>query len=210
MQCFETRLRTVPTGHKGQDTVARILEAAGHLMEVRGYEALTTNHIAEVAGINIATLYKYFENKQTILIESHARQSQRWTLALTRLVTQIRDGAAWRDTVHHIIDIAAERRREAPGSAAIRIAMRLSPELQSFDRAESIASARIVSELLITRASLDPVRALRIARVSIEVGMAVLDLWLQEGQAHEAAWIGEAKAVVTHYLAPYFEAPEQD
>jgi hypothetical protein len=37
------------------------------------------------------------------------------------------------------------------------------------------------------------------------VGAAVLDLLLQEEAADHAAWVGEAKAAVCNYLAPYFE-----
>ena len=83
--------------------------------------------------------------------------------------------------------------------------MRVSPELQSHDRNESIASARIVADLLVARAGVDAVTALRVARVAIEVGMAVLDLWLQEGTVDDDAWVGEAKSAVCNYLAPSFE-----
>jgi hypothetical protein len=87
----------------------------------------------------------------------------------------------------------------------MRIAMRVSPELQAYDRAESIESAKVVADMLIDRASVDPITAMRVGRVAIEVGMAVLDLWLHEEAAEDAAWVGEAKAVVCNYLEPYFE-----
>jgi AcrR family transcriptional regulator len=201
-----SRLRNAPTGHKGQGTVDRIIDATADLLEARGYEALTTNHIAEAADVNIATVYKYFANKQAILAALHERVSRRWTQALTHLVDQIRDGKPWRETVHQIIDVAAERRNRATGGGAIRIAMRVSPELQAYDRAESIESAQFVAELLMARSAIDAATATRVGRVAIEVAMAVLDLLLQEGAADEAAWVGEAKAVVCNYLAPYFEA----
>ena len=204
-QGADSHLRNAPISQRGRGAVDRIMDATAALLEARGYEALTTNHIAEAAGINIATLYKYFANKQAILMALHARLSRRWTEALTRLVDQIRNGAPWREIVCQIIDVAADRRRGATGAAAIRIAMRVSPELQSHDRNESIASARIVADLLVARAGVDAVTALRVARVAIEVGMAVLDLWLQEGTVDDDGWVGEAKSAVCNYLAPYFE-----
>ena len=200
-------LRSPPAGRKGQGTVERIIDATADLLETRGPDALTTNHIAEAADINIATLYKYFANKQTILIALHARLSRRWTEALTYLVGEIRDGAPWRETTCQIIEIAAARRQVATGAAAIRIAMKASPALQAYDLAESVESARVLADLLITRADIDTATALRVARVAIEVAMAVLDLSLQEGGGEESPWVGEAKAVVCNYLAPYFEAP---
>ena len=83
--------------------------------------------------------------------------------------------------------------------------MKVSRELQHYDRAESIESSRLVADMLISRASVDPITATRVARVAIEVGMAALDLLLQEEVVDEALWVGEAKAAVCHYLAPYFE-----
>jgi AcrR family transcriptional regulator len=205
MQKADIRLRNAPTGHKGHSTVDRIIDAAADLLEARGYEAVTTNHIAEAAGVNIATLYKYFANKQAILIALHLRLSWRWTEALTSLVGQLRDGAPWRETVCQIIEVAAGRRQGSTVAAAMRIAMRVSPELQAYDRAESIESAKVVADMLIDRASVDPITAMRVGRVAIEVGMAVLDLWLHEEAAEDAAWVVETKAVVCNYLEPYFE-----
>jgi AcrR family transcriptional regulator len=206
MQLAGSRLRKVPVGLKGSGTVDRIIDATAYLLKARGYEALTTNHIAEAAGINIATLYKYFSNKQAILVALHERMSLRWTGALVPLVNQIRGGAPWRETVCKVIDIAAERRQGETGEAALRIAMKVSRELQHYDRAESIESSRLVADMLISRASVDPVTATRVARVAIQVGMAALDLLLQEEVVDEALWVGEAKAAVCNYLAPYFEA----
>lgn len=206
VQLAGSRLRKVPVGLKGRGTVDRIIDATAYLLKARGYEALTTNHIAEAAGINIATLYKYFTNKQAILVALHERMSLRWTGALAHLVNQIREGVPWRETVCKVIDVAAERRQGETGEAAMRIAMKVSPELRHYDRVESTESSRLVAEMLITRASVDAVTATRVARVAIEVGMAVLDLLLLEEAVDETVWVDEAKAVVCNYLAPYFEA----
>jgi AcrR family transcriptional regulator len=205
MQRADSRLRNAPVGRKGKGTVDRIIDAAADLLESRGYEALTTNHIAEAAGVNIATLYKYFANKEAILTALHLRLSQRWKEALTHRLDQIRDGAHWREIVCQIIDVAAERRQGSNGAAGMRIAMKVSLELQPYDRAESIESAQFVADMLIARAGVDAVTAARVGRVAIEVGAAVLDLLLQDEATDDAAWVGEAKAAICNYLAPYFE-----
>ncbi len=38
-------------------------------MDEDGAQALNTNHIAEVAGVNIASLYRWFANKEAIICE---------------------------------------------------------------------------------------------------------------------------------------------
>jgi AcrR family transcriptional regulator len=49
--------------------VEAILQAAGELIAAEGYAAMTTNRIARRAGVSIGSLYQYFPNKATILVE---------------------------------------------------------------------------------------------------------------------------------------------
>jgi AcrR family transcriptional regulator len=59
--------RRIPKQRRSRATVDAIVEAAAHLLAARGWEASTTNHIAERAGVSIGSLYKYFPNKSSIL-----------------------------------------------------------------------------------------------------------------------------------------------
>jgi len=49
--------------------VGAIQEACKRILESEGAEHLTTQRIADVAGINIASLYRYFPNKDAVLAE---------------------------------------------------------------------------------------------------------------------------------------------
>ena len=44
-----------------------ILEATGHLLEAEGVERLTTNRIANRAGVSIGTIYQYFGDRDDVL-----------------------------------------------------------------------------------------------------------------------------------------------
>lgn len=48
-------------------TLAAIVEAASQLLHRQGEEALTTNAIAERAGVSVGSVYQYFPNKEAIL-----------------------------------------------------------------------------------------------------------------------------------------------
>jgi AcrR family transcriptional regulator len=61
------KTRRTPRQPRSEATVEAILEAAFQLLELGGVEALTTNHIAERAGVSVGTLYQYFKGKQAIL-----------------------------------------------------------------------------------------------------------------------------------------------
>jgi AcrR family transcriptional regulator len=56
-----------PRQARAQQKVELILEAAIRLLENGGLAALTTNAVAELAGVSIGTLYQYFSNKEAIL-----------------------------------------------------------------------------------------------------------------------------------------------
>ena len=49
--------------------VDNILEASIRVLKQHPYHQFTTNRVAEAAGISIGSLYQYFPNKQSILLE---------------------------------------------------------------------------------------------------------------------------------------------
>ncbi|MET0309488.1 MAG: helix-turn-helix domain-containing protein [Sphingomonas sp.] len=56
-----------PLQARAREKVELILEAAIRLLEKGGPAALTTNAVAERAGVSIGSLYQYFANKEAIL-----------------------------------------------------------------------------------------------------------------------------------------------
>ena len=50
-----------------------ILDAVVRLLRREGHKAITTNRIAEVAGVSIGSVYQYFPNKQAIFSALHER-----------------------------------------------------------------------------------------------------------------------------------------
>jgi len=202
---FDNRIRAKPNRAKGEETAARIVEATGMLLETKGYDALTTNHIAEAAGINIATLYKYFPNKQSILIAMTKRNRGGWLDAASQSLASIGGGADWRATLEAIMDFAAQRRINQPGGKAMRLAMRLSPELQPFDREETEVTASFLSKLLVARGGLDQAYADQVARVAVEIATSILDLSLFDQSPGDEVFLAEAKGAICRYLEPHFE-----
>ncbi len=59
--------RRAPKQGRAQEKIELILEAATRIIDKDGLEGLTTNRIAELAGISIGTLYQYFGSKAAIL-----------------------------------------------------------------------------------------------------------------------------------------------
>lgn len=60
--------RVRPSQARGQERVRLILIAALDLFKERGFEEVTTNDIAERAEIPIGSLYRYYPNKEAIIV----------------------------------------------------------------------------------------------------------------------------------------------
>jgi len=66
-------VRRRPQQLRARQTVAAVLDAAVRLMKREGFGSLTTNRIAEVAGVSIGSVYQYFPDKGSIFIALHQR-----------------------------------------------------------------------------------------------------------------------------------------
>jgi AcrR family transcriptional regulator len=69
--------RKQPKQERSQATVEAILAATTHILTENGYDQLTTNRVAERAGVSIGSLYQYFPNKEALifaLAEHHANE----------------------------------------------------------------------------------------------------------------------------------------
>lgn len=69
--------RKRPKQERSQATVEAILTATTHILTEDGYNQLTTNRVAERAGVSIGSLYQYFPNKEALifaLAEHHANE----------------------------------------------------------------------------------------------------------------------------------------
>lgn len=66
MQVIEFKAKKIPKQARSKATYDAILDACAQLLEREGYQVITTNHIAEHAGVSIGSLYEYFENKEVI------------------------------------------------------------------------------------------------------------------------------------------------
>src|ERR1700677_3123542 len=68
-----TTHRRRPTQRRALYTVEAVLDAVGRALKTDGVTAVTTNRIAEVAGVSIGSVYQYFPDKRAIFIALHQR-----------------------------------------------------------------------------------------------------------------------------------------
>lgn len=68
--------RREPRQERARATADAILEAAAQILVKRGYDGLTTQEVAQAAGVSIGSLYQYFSGKPALVFALNDRQNQ--------------------------------------------------------------------------------------------------------------------------------------
>lgn len=67
--------------------VNSILEASARILKERGYEGMSTNAVAECAGVSVGSLYQYFPNKVALLAAMHAHHADQMEKSIKGVLT---------------------------------------------------------------------------------------------------------------------------
>jgi AcrR family transcriptional regulator len=68
--------RRRPQQRRARQTVDAVLDAVARILKREGMKAVTTNRIAEVAGVSIGSVYQYFPDTRAIFVALHERHIQ--------------------------------------------------------------------------------------------------------------------------------------
>jgi len=107
-------LKKKPKQERSKATVEVLVQAAARIIENEGLEALSTNRVAEVAGVSIGSLYQYFPNKEALIEEVGARFSARFEPAMLGLLGRL-PGLAVRDAIRSLVRTLVDLHAESPG-----------------------------------------------------------------------------------------------
>lgn len=97
-------VRRVPTQERSKQRLERILEAADQVFAEVGYDAATTEQIAERAGSSIGSLYQFFPNKTALFEALCANYLERARKLFEELLEQSAASAPWTELIDRTID----------------------------------------------------------------------------------------------------------
>ena len=200
--------RRLPRQPRARHTVERLLAVTAELLEEVGVDKVTTNLVAERAGLNIGTLYTYFPNKYA-LIAALALDFAQAQIAAMRAYLRCADPARPWDEVHDgLIDVLVAVNRERTGAVALQRALVAVPELLAAYRRMNFLTARELNGFL-RRWGIDlPDRRLDLMVLCMgEASAALLDL-AASGEAYAADEIvAEMKTMLKGYIALHMAGP---
>jgi AcrR family transcriptional regulator len=203
----ELDLRRLPRQARGQATFEHVLDATARLLDEVGIDDVNTNAIARAAGVNIATLYQYFPNKQAILLALFQRQAGQRNATGRGHFSGIGSSTDWPERIDAVVDALAELRVDMPGTAALMQAMRADPELRAHHQTSMQRLAEELAEELRQSSSLSRSEAIVVARCAIEVNVALVDLWQIGSNRADDRILEQLKRLHRAFLGPYLPAP---
>ncbi len=93
--------RKEPNQDRAKDTVENIVTATAHILEKDGFEKISTNRIAERAGVSIGSLYQYFPTKESIF----SFMMERYVKSQTELIDRIMEERKSEKDLREIIKV---------------------------------------------------------------------------------------------------------
>jgi len=84
-----TTPRKQPRQERSKATVDTILEATARVLIKHGYDGLTTNAVAQLAGVSIGSLYQYFPNKEALVAGLIGRHLEEMHAAVSKELARV-------------------------------------------------------------------------------------------------------------------------
>ncbi|MFK8844342.1 TetR/AcrR family transcriptional regulator [Streptomyces sp. Ac-502] len=190
---------------RGVERRRAILDAAEALLGEKGYEAATLKAIGERAGIPIASVYHYFSDRHQVEAELMRRHAHELDVCIANALDDP-GPQTLREAADAVIDPLLGYFRRHPSCTELWFSGR-SATVGELVRAFDAAQAERLWHLLVERGLLladTPRLALQIA---FEVGSRLFDIAFRNSAVGDDATIGEARRLITAYLATY--APDK-
>jgi AcrR family transcriptional regulator len=126
-----TSTRLNPSQQRGKERIRLILDTALSLFRDQGIDQVTTNDIAEAAHIPIGSVYRYFQNKEEIIMAITTLQSEDVVVIFEEIAAdpQLPD-RDWRDIILRITNAWTQHARRNDSFAFIYF-LRCNQELAS-------------------------------------------------------------------------------
>ena len=182
---------------RSRATQTAIIEATARLLESQGRNGLTTNTIAERAGVSVGSLYQYFPNKEAILATLIRDKRQRLLKGMQQAVLDTQD-ASPADAVEALIRAGMMHQYERP-TLAFEVEY-IEQRLELADETAALAE-EMAQLVLATVRRLQPSAGLQEARDVVAITKGLINAAAMAGEPDGNALFARARRAVLGYLS---------
>jgi AcrR family transcriptional regulator len=185
-------------------TYEGILDAAAELLVELGLERISTNLIAERAGITVPALYRYFPNKYSVLNALGGRLLELQNQAFVEWTVHNVVGVEPQNVVDNIYDVLAgcyTITLNMTGGVQVMHALQAIAPLQQVrqDNHWMVAEAFAQAWADQFNVNMDEYSGQR-ARVAIELGFATVQMAIEDDRSNPEFVLREGASAIAHYL----------
>jgi AcrR family transcriptional regulator len=199
-----------PKQERAKRTYDAILAAAAELLVDVGIERISTNLVAERAGVTVPALYRYFPNKYAVLHALGAGLMDRQNAVFQRWFEHYfvqDDPQRLLDNIYELLKRTCEVTRAQPGGLAVLQALRAVAPLQELrlDSHRMVANQFATSVALWLALPMDNLIQTK-ARLSIDSGYAIVEMALEERALSADILLREGARMIQLYWQDFLAA----
>ncbi len=202
-QPVELLEKNKPRQARAKRTYESILDAAAQLLMEVGVERISTNLIAERAGVTVPALYRYFPNKYAVLYALGAKLMDRQNeVAEDWFNNNLDESNPERllEEIYPLLQATCDVTREQRGGLEISQSLRAVAPLQELRLTSHRLVARQFADALATVLPGIPEDTLFLqARLSIEMGYGLVEMALEDDSHAEQEVLREGARMIERY-----------
>ena len=196
-----TSMRRLPKQARGEERIAVILQAAALVFHEVGFDAATTNMIAQRANTAIGSLYDFFPNKETIARRLSEQFCADLRVLFDGILTEELVQMSLPQLIDSIIDPLVQYHQTHPGMQALWLKSQDDSRLSAVKQDLSETLAHKTASIFMKRYSqLEEASALRISLICMQTVQALMVLALHGAQQVNKEVIMDLKTMIRAYL----------
>ena len=203
----DLRLRTTPTQARAQESFNKILDATAALLDELGLDGMSTNLVAERAGVRVRTVYRYFPNKHALVAALFRRQTRQANRILLFGVGKLADpDRCWKVAIRGLVADYFSAMLASPGWLSVRRTVMASPALSELAREAVVEPTKALEEVLARRGvTVSRERLAIVTELVQQMSTAGVDLAVRHRKARRQASVEELSNALIRYLTPVVE-----
>lgn len=197
-------LRRTPVQRRGAEQLRRLVDTAAELVAESGPEELTTSLVAKRAGVSVGLVYRYFADKDALLVAVLRRSLEGLDALLWAHDFDV-SGPDWREQIAIGVDLSADFVRDrALGFRSLWFSDVLSGAMVATNREHDASLAAALAAKLATRDPSLPGRGLStVMRIYLAIWDKGLEVAFAEDPDGDRAVLEETKLACVRYLEPF-------